>query len=72
VLAHWRSARYKYTLVAEVKTINGARTISLDPQTHHIFSIGTEENDPVAPTEKDPNPRPRPVPSTFELLEIGN
>jgi YVTN family beta-propeller protein len=61
----------KYTLVADVKTIYGARTISLDPKTHHIFTIGTEQNDPVAPTDKNPNPRPRPVPSTFQLLEIG-
>lgn len=61
----------KYTLVADVPTIYGARTIGLDPKTHHIFTIGTSENTPVAPTEKNPNPRPRPVPSTFELLEIG-
>ncbi len=61
----------KYTLVADVKTIYGARTIALDPKTHHVFSIGTEQNNPVPPTEKNPNPRPRPVPSTFQLLEIG-
>jgi DNA-binding beta-propeller fold protein YncE len=61
----------KYSPVADVKTIYGARTIALDPKTHHIFTIGTEQNDPVPPTEKNPNPRPRPVPSTFEVLEIG-
>ena len=61
----------KYTLVADVKTIYGARTIALDPKTHHVFSIGTEQNTPVPPTEKNPNPRPRPVPSTFQALEIG-
>jgi len=61
----------KISLVATVKTIYGARTLSLDAKTHHIFTIGTEQNDPVAPTAKNPNPRPRPVPSTFELLEIG-
>jgi YVTN family beta-propeller protein len=61
----------KYTLVADVKTIYGARTISLDPKTHHIFTIGTEQNDPVPPTAQNANPRPRPVPSTFQLLEIG-
>ena len=60
-----------YTLVADVKTIYGARTIGLDYKTHHIFTIGTEENTPMPPTAKNPNPRPRPVPSTFELLEIG-
>ncbi len=61
----------KYTKIAEVKTIYGARTIGLDPRTHHIFTIGTEKNDPVPPTAENPNPRPRPVPSTFTLVEIG-
>jgi hypothetical protein len=61
----------KISLVADVKTIYGARTIALDPKTHHVFLIGTEQNDPVPPTAKNPNPRPKPVLSTFELVEIG-
>jgi DNA-binding beta-propeller fold protein YncE len=61
----------KISLVADVRTIYGAGTLALDPKTHHIFTIGTEQNDPVPPTAKDPNPRPKPVLSTFELLEIG-
>jgi DNA-binding beta-propeller fold protein YncE len=61
----------KISLVADIKTIYGARTIALDPKTHHVFLIGTEQNDPVPPTAKDPHPRPKPVPSTFELIEIG-
>jgi len=59
----------KISLVATVKTIYGARTVSLDPKSHHIFTMGTEQNEPPAPGAK--NPRPRPVLSTFELLEIG-
>ena len=61
----------KYTRVASVKTIYGARTIDLDPATHRVYTIGTAENTAVPATAKDPHPRPRPVPSTFELLEIG-
>ncbi len=61
----------KISSVANVKTIYGARTVSLDPKSHHVFSIGTEKNDPVPPTAKNPNPRPKPDPSTFVLLEIG-
>ena len=61
----------KYSKVAEVKTIYGARTIAVDPKTHRIFSISTEKNDPVPPTAENPNPRPKPVPSTFTLVEIG-
>ena len=62
----------KITWVADVKTIYGARTISLDPKTHHVFLIGTEKNDPVAPTAKTPNPRPKPDPKTFQIVEIGS
>jgi hypothetical protein len=61
----------KISPVADVKTIYGARTISLDPKTHHVFLIGTEKNDPVAPTAKEPHPRPKPDPSTFQIVEIG-
>jgi len=61
----------KISSVADVKTIYGARTLSLDPKTHHIFTVGTEQNDPVPPTDKNPHPRPKPVLSTFDLLEIG-
>lgn len=61
----------KISHVADVKTIYGARTLSLDPTTHHVFMIGTASNTPVPPTAKNPHPRPKPVPSTFELLEIG-
>jgi len=61
----------KISLVADVKTIYGARTVALDPKTHHVFLIGAGQNDPVPPTAKNPNPRPKPVSSTFELVEIG-
>ena len=61
----------KYSKVAEVKTIYGARTIALDAKTHHLFSIATEQNEPVPPTAENPNPRPRPVPNTFTVVEIG-
>ncbi|PYU20296.1 MAG: YVTN family beta-propeller domain-containing protein [Acidobacteria bacterium] len=61
----------KYSLVADVETIYGARTIALDPKTHHVFSIGTEKNEPVPATADNPYPRPRPVPSTFTVVEIG-
>src|SRR5258706_334192 len=61
----------KYTKVADVKYMYGARTIALDPKTHHIFSVGTTQNDPVPPTAQNANPRPRPVPATFSIVEVG-
>ncbi len=61
----------KISLLATVKTIYGARTVALDSKTHHIFTIGTEKNDPVPPSAKTPNPRPKPDLSTFQAIEIG-
>jgi hypothetical protein len=61
----------KYTKVAQVNTIYGARTIGMDPKIHHIFSVSTEQNNPGQATAQNPNPRPVPVPSTFTLVEIG-
>ena len=61
----------KYTKVADVKYMYGARTIALDPKTHHIFSIGATKNDPVPPTAQNANPRPRPDLTTFSVVEVG-
>jgi hypothetical protein len=64
----------KYSNVAEVKTIYGARTVAVDPKIHHMFSIGTAQNNPPAnatPTADNPHPRLTPVPSTFTMVEIG-
>jgi hypothetical protein len=49
----------------------GARMLALDAKTHHIFTIGTEQNDPVPATADNPNPRPKPVLSTFAVQEAG-
>jgi hypothetical protein len=64
----------KYSNVAEVKTIYGARTVAVDPKIHHMFSIGTAQNNPPAnatPTADNPHPRLTPVPSTFTMVEVG-
>lgn len=61
----------KYTRVADVKYFYGARTVALDAKTHHIFSVGTTKNDAVPPTAQNTNPRPRPDPKTFSIVEIG-
>ena len=61
----------KISPIADVKTIYGARTISLDPKTHYVFLIGAGKNNPVAPTAKEPRPRPEPDPTKFQVIEIG-
>jgi YVTN family beta-propeller protein len=61
----------KYTKVEDVKYMYGARTVALDPKTHHVFSIGATKNDPVPPTAQNANPRPRPDLTTFSIVEVG-
>jgi DNA-binding beta-propeller fold protein YncE len=61
----------KYSKVADVKYMYGARTVALDPKTHHIVSVGATKNDPVAATARNANPRPRPDLSTFSVVEVG-
>ena len=61
----------KYTKVADVTYMYGARTIALDPKTHHIFSVGATKNDPAPPTAQNANPRPRPDLTTFSIVEVG-
>jgi hypothetical protein len=64
----------KYSKVAEVKTIYGARTVAMDTKIHHMFSEATQTNNPPAnamPTADNPHPRLTPVANTFAVVEIG-
>jgi hypothetical protein len=61
----------KYTNVANVKTEFGARTMALDPKTHHVFVVTADLKPAPAPTADNPHPRPQPVPGTFRILEYG-
>jgi DNA-binding beta-propeller fold protein YncE len=62
----------KYSKVADIKTVYGTRTIALDPKTHHIFTMGTEQTDPPPPpSASNPNPGPKQVFSSFVVVEIG-
>jgi DNA-binding beta-propeller fold protein YncE len=64
----------KYSLVENVKTQTGARTMALDSKTHNVYlSIADFETLPPAPSKdgKATRPRRRIVPGTFGLLEFG-
>jgi DNA-binding beta-propeller fold protein YncE len=62
----------RYSQSAVVKTIYGARGVALDAQRHRVFTVATAENEPVPVTPENPHPRPKIVPKTFTLVEIGN
>ena len=60
----------KFTVVENVPTQRGARTMTLDPKTHKIFLDTAEFGPPPAPTAERPRPRPSIVPGTFTLLVV--
>ena len=60
----------KFSVIENVVTQKGARTMALDNKTHHLF-LPTAEFGPVpAPTAENPKPRPSVVPNSFVLLEV--
>lgn len=60
----------KFEFVKNIKTEFGCRTIALNPINHHLFT-STAKTEPVKPTNENPKPRPRVLPGTFHVLEIG-
>jgi DNA-binding beta-propeller fold protein YncE len=61
----------KFSVVENVKTQRGARTLALDPKTHQIYLVTAEFGPPPAPTPERPRPRPSIVPGSFILLVVG-
>jgi YVTN family beta-propeller protein len=60
----------KFVVMENFPTQPGARTISVDKKTHHIYLPAAEfESAPVA-TPENPRPRPKVKPNTFVVLEI--
>ncbi|HWY63332.1 MAG TPA: hypothetical protein VNW15_15630 [Rhizomicrobium sp.] len=60
----------KYTVLDNVPTAKGARTMELDPKTHRVFVV-TQDTKPGTPTAAQPRPRAVPVPGTFRLIVLG-
>ena len=57
-----------------LKTMNGARTITLDTKTGHLFTMSQERTPPPAGAAPPPNGRPAmgpAVPGSFTILMIG-
>jgi YVTN family beta-propeller protein len=61
----------KFTVVENVTTQRGARTLALDTKTHRVFLVTAEFGPPPAPTPERPRPRPSIVPGSFTLLVVG-
>ncbi|MDQ2973937.1 MAG: YncE family protein [Acidobacteriota bacterium] len=61
----------KFTVVENVPSQRGARTMTLDEKSHRVFLATAEFGPTPAATEKQPRPRPPMLPGTFTLLVYG-
>jgi hypothetical protein len=61
----------QFTVVEDVPTQTGARTMALDPKTHEVFLVTAEFTPPPAPTADNPHPRGGMVPDSFVVLVFG-
>ena len=61
----------KYSVLGNVATQRGARTLALDPKTHNIYLVTADFGPAPAPTPENPRPRRTLVPGSFVLLVFG-
>jgi YVTN family beta-propeller protein len=60
----------KFTVLDNVPTANGGRTMELDPRSHTVFVVAADRK-PGTPTAEQPKPRPVPVPGSFRLIVLS-
>jgi DNA-binding beta-propeller fold protein YncE len=61
----------KYTVVETIPTQRGARTMSVDPKTHRLYTVSADFGPAPAPTADRPRPRAPMIPGTFVVLELA-
>ncbi len=61
----------KFSVLENVKTQQGARTLALDEKTHQVFVVTANFGPPPAPTADNPRPRRTILPDTFVVLVVG-
>lgn len=59
-----------FHVASTATTRRGARTMTLDPRTHRLYTVTADFGATPAPTDKDPHPRPSLVPGTFSLIVL--
>lgn len=60
----------KFTVLQNLATADGARTMELDPKSHRVYLV-TADRTPGKPTADNLHPRPVPVPGSFRLMVLG-
>ncbi len=61
----------KYSAVGNITTQFGTRTMTLDPKTHHVFTVTADFKAAPAPTPDNPRPRPTQIDNSFVILELA-
>lgn len=61
----------KFSVVENVPTERGARTMALDPSSHNIYLVTAKFGPAPAATAEQPRPRPSILPDSFEVLVVG-
>jgi DNA-binding beta-propeller fold protein YncE len=61
----------KFSVVENVPTQRGARTMTLDPTKHQIFLVTAKFGPPPPATADQPRPRPAILPNSFVVLVVG-
>jgi DNA-binding beta-propeller fold protein YncE len=61
----------KYSVVGNVTTQFGTRTMTLDPKTHHVFTVTADFKPAPPPTPDNPRPRPVQIANSFVILELA-
>jgi len=60
----------KFTVVETIPTERGARTMTIDPRTHKLYTVSAKFGEAPAPTADRPRPRPPMIPGSFMVLVI--
>jgi hypothetical protein len=60
-----------YKTIQTLTTKRGARTMTYDPATDHIYTVTAQFGPRPEPTADNPRPRPPLVPGSFEVIQIG-
>jgi DNA-binding beta-propeller fold protein YncE len=61
----------KFTVVENVPTQRGARTMALDPGTHQVYLVSADFAPAPPPSPGQPRQRPAILPNTFVVLVLG-
>lgn len=61
----------QFVVLSTVKTEPGARTISIDQKTKHLFTVTAKFGNTPPASKENPSPRSAILPDTFILLEFG-